>query len=118
MKEFALIFRNSANPEAKPSAQQMQQLMTDWMNWMGSVAAQNKLADEGNRLSMSEAKTVRPDNVITDGPYTEIKEFINGYIIVRTADINEAVLIAQQCPILGIGGNVEVRAIVTPNDNS
>lgn len=117
MKEFALIFRNSAT-EARPSAQQMQQLMTDWMSWMGSVAAQNQLADEGNRLSMSEAKTVRPGNLVTDGPYTEIKEFINGYIIVRTADIDEAVQIAQQCPILGIGGNVEVRAIVTPNDNS
>lgn len=118
MKEFVLIFRNSANPDAKPSPEQMQKVLTDWMNWMGSIAAQEKLADQGNRLSMSEAKTVKPNDVITDGPFTEIKEFINGYIIVKVDNIEEAVSIAKDCPILMIGGNVEVRAVVTPDDNS
>lgn len=118
MKEFTLIFRNSSNPNVTPSPEQMQQVLTNWMNWMGSIAAQNKLADKGNRLSMAEAKTVKADNVVTDGPYTEIKEFINGYIIVKTNTIDEAVEIAKNCPILLIGGNVEVRKVVTPDDNS
>lgn len=118
MKEFALIFRNSVNSDTKPSPEQMQKVMTDWMNWMGSIAAQNKLADKGNRLSMSEAKTVKSDNTITDGPFAEIKEFINGYIIVKTDTIDDAIEIAKECPILKIGGNVEVRAIVTPDDNN
>ena len=118
MKEFLLIFRNSDSPDVKPSPEQMQQIMSGWMNWMGSIAAQNKFFDKGNRLSMSQAKTIRPDNTITDGPYTEIKEFINGYIVVKTKDIDEAAEIAQTCPILQVGGNVEVRAIVSPEDNS
>lgn len=118
MKEFVLVFRNSENPNAKPSPEQMQEIMTNWMNWMGSIAAQDKLADKGNRLSMSEAKTVKPNNVVTDGPYTEIKEFINGYIVVKVNTIEEAIAIAQECPILLIGGNVEVRKVVTPDDNS
>lgn len=118
MKEFVLIFRNSVNPVGKPSPEQMQQLMTDWMNWMDSIAVQNKLADKGNRLSVSEGKTVRPGNIVTDGPYAEIKEFINGYIIVKTATIDEAVALANECPLLNIGGNVEVRKVVTPEDNS
>lgn len=118
MKEFVLIFRNSENEGFKPSPEQMQQVLTDWMNWMGSIAAQDKLADKGNRLSMSEGKTVKPGKVITDGPYTEVKEFINGYIIVKTAGIDEAVALASACPILNIGGNVEVRKVVTPEDNS
>lgn len=70
MKDFVLIFRNSDNPNAKPSPEQMQQVMINWMNWMGSIAAQNKLADKGNRLSMSNSKTVKPNAVVTDGPYT------------------------------------------------
>lgn len=118
MKEFVLIFRNSDNPHFKPSPEQMQEVMTTWMNWMGSIAAQNKLANSGNRLSVSNSKTVRPDNTVTDGPYTEIKEFINGYIVIKTESIDEAVALAKDCPILKVGGNVEVRAVVTPDDNS
>jgi len=118
MKEFVLVFRNSVNPDAKPSPEQMQQVMANWMDWMGNIAAQGKLADKGNRLSMTEAKTVKGGNAVTDGPYTEIKEFINGYIVVKTGSIDEAVEIAKKCPILQMGGNVEVRKVVAPDDNS
>jgi len=118
MKEFVLVFRDSNNPDFKPSPEQMQEVLTSWMNWMGGIAAQNKLVDRGSRLSVSNAKTVKPNNVVTDGPYMEIKEFINGYTIVKTANIDEAVDLAKGCPILTIGGNVEVRAIVASDDNS
>lgn len=118
MKEFVLIFRNSVPEGDKPSPEQMQQLFADWMNWMGGIAAQDKLADKGHRLSMSEGKTVKAGDVVTDGPYTEVKEFINGFIIVRTATIEEAVAIARECPILHIGGHVEVRKVVSPDDQS
>ena len=117
MKEFVFIFRNS-NPEITPSPEQIQEIMTAWMNWMGSIAAQNKLVDSGNRLSMTEAKTIKANNIISDGPYTEIKEFINGYTIVRADDIDGAVELAKGCPILWIGGNVEIRAVVNQDDNS
>jgi hypothetical protein len=56
--------------------------------------------------------------VVTDGPFTEIKEFINGYIVVKAQTIDDAIEIAKECPILLIGGNVEVRKVVTPDDNS
>lgn len=118
MKDFVLIFRNSDNPDFTPSPDQMQEVLTNWMNWMGSIAAQNKLVNGGNRLSRSGAKTVKPGNVITDGPYTEVKEFINGYIIVRADSIDDAVEIAGGCPILTVGGCVEVRTVVDMNDNS
>jgi hypothetical protein len=118
MKEFALIFRNSNLPDFKPSPAQMQEVTTTWMNWMGSIAAQNKLANSGNRLSVTQAKTVKSNNVIIDGPYTEMKEFISGYIVVKTASIEEAIELAKGCPILKIDGNVEVRAVVTPDDNN
>lgn len=93
-------------------------MLESWHNWMGSIAAQDKLASPGNRLGKANAKTVKPDGLVTDGPYTEIKEFINGYIIVRSANIDEAVSIARQCPILQAGGSVEVRQPVNMNDNS
>ncbi|MCG8308948.1 MAG: YciI family protein [Cytophagales bacterium] len=110
MKEFALIFRVNDVSSFKPSPEQMQERM----NWLGSIAAQNKLADKGNTLlpTPGSAKTVKPDNVVTDGPYTEIKEFIAGYIVVKVETIEEAVEIAKANPIFKTGGNIEVREVL------
>lgn len=111
MKEFALIFRLNNVSDAKPSPEQIQERM----NWLASIAAQNKLADKGNTLSVGSAKTVKPGNVITDGPYTEIKEFISGYVIVKTETIEEAVDLAKANTIFKIGGSVEVREVIKVN---
>lgn len=88
--------------------------MKKWMDWIGGIAAQNKLANPGNRLG-DEGKTVKPNNVITDGPYVEIKESIGGYIIVKADSIEEAAELAKGCPVLSIGGNVEVRDLIAMN---
>ena len=84
------------------------------MNWLGSIAAQNKLADKGNTLLpiQGSAKTVKPNNVVTDGPYCEIKEFFSGYIVVKTETIDESVEIAKGNPIFEIGGNIEIREVL------
>ena len=111
MKEFALIFRLKDIADFKPSPEQMQERM----NWLGSIAAQNKLVDNGNTLLPipGSAKTVKPNNVVTDGPYTEIKEFISGYIVIKADNIDEAVEIAKANPIFDqVGGNIEVREVL------
>ena len=114
MKEFVLIFRNEKMPEAQFTPEGMMVISKQWENWIGGIAAQNKLAARGNRLG-TEGKTVNPNNVITNGPYAEIKEMISGYIIVKGDTIDEAVEMAKGCPILEVGGNVEVRDIVLMN---
>jgi hypothetical protein len=111
MNDFIMIFRNDYTPEVKHAPEQMQELLKKWQNWVGGIAAQGKLADPGNRLS-SEGKTLKPNNVVTNGPYTEIKEMISGYISVKGATLDEAFELAKGCPILEMGGNVEVRSIV------
>ncbi|MCF2506318.1 YciI family protein [Dyadobacter sp. CY107] len=110
MKEFALIFRLKDISDFKPSPEQMQERM----NWLAGIAAQNKLVDKGNTLlpTPGSAKTVRPDSVVTDGPYTEIKEFITGYIVIKAESIDEAVEIAKGNPIFKSGGNIEVREVL------
>ena len=80
------------------------------MDWIGGIAAQNKLTDKGSSLA-APGKVVRPENVITDGPYTEIKELLGGFSIVKAASLEEAAELAKGCPILAVGGNVEVREI-------
>jgi hypothetical protein len=110
MKDFLFVYRADYINQPTVSPEEMQAVTKLWMDWIGGIAAQNKLTSPGNRLT-SGGKVVRPKNVVTDGPYTEIKELIGGYSIVKTATIDEAVEIAKGCPIFMIGGNVEVREI-------
>lgn len=112
MNEFLLVFRADAADNAPaPSPEALQARMQPWQDWMGGLAAQNKLVSHGNRLH-SEGRVVKPGNVITNGPFVEIKEAIGGYIIIRAESIDEAAELSKACPILNIGGNVEVRALV------
>lgn len=115
MNDFLLIFRQDPiTRNVNPSPEQLQNMMKVWQNWMGSIAAQNKLVSSGNRLAM-DGKVVKPGGIITDGPFVEIKEAIGGYIVVRTETLEEAAELSKDCPILAMGGNVEVRAIVPMN---
>ncbi|MGZ3918602.1 MAG: YciI family protein [Flavisolibacter sp.] len=118
MKEFLLVFRRDfASMGAQPSPEQMQGMMKHWQDWMGGIAAQNKMANTGSRLG-SAGKVVTTNNVVIDGPYAEIKESIGGYIIVKASSLEEATELAKNCPVLLIGGNVEVRPLIAVDDNS
>ncbi len=111
MKEYMLIFRNekSDNNEA-PSAEQMRAVLKEWQNWIRCIAEQGKFSGT-NRL-LPEGKTLKPGNVITDGPYAEAKELIGGYVLVKAETLDGAVEIAKSCPNLKYGGNVEVRSVM------
>ncbi|MCW3094031.1 MAG: transcription initiation protein [Ferruginibacter sp.] len=110
MKEFILIFRHEDGHKVA-SPEQIQIWMQQTRDWMGGIAAQNKLVG-GNGLPFDEAKVVGHNNLVTNGPFGEIKETIGGYIIVKADAIDEAVEFAKGCPVLqGEGNTVEVRKI-------
>ena len=108
-----MIFRNDYNPSFKPSPEQMQASIKQWQDWIGGIAAQGKFLST-NRLGF-EGKTLKPNNVIADGPYAEVKEIVGGYILVKATNIDEAMKLAENCPILNIGGHVEVRNVLKIN---
>lgn len=113
MKDYLFIYRmgaDAAQTMATRSPEELQAVTQQWMDWIGGIAAQNRLTEPGNRL-FPEGKVLRPGNVVADGPYTEIKEFISGYSIVKAASIEDATKLAEGCPGLKFGGNVEIREI-------
>lgn len=110
MDEFILIFRHQ-DGQKLASPEQMQLWMKQTMDWIGGIAAQNKFSG-GNGLPFDDAKVVWPNNVVTNGPFGEIKETIGGYIIVKANSVEEAVEFAKGSPVLqGEGNSVEVRKI-------
>jgi hypothetical protein len=69
----------------------------------------------GNALQpTTTATTVRPDGAdgftVTDGPFVETKEALGGYYLVEAADLDEAIALAKQVPVMS--GGLEVRPIM------
>lgn len=48
---------------------------------------------------------------MTDGPHPEAKDVIGGFSLIIAKDLDEATELAKGCPILDLGGRVEVRPI-------
>lgn len=118
MDEFLLLMRlDIITKEAQPSPEQLQVYMKQYQDWVGGIAAQNKFI--GGKGLSTEGKVIKSNNVITDGPFAEIKESIAGYIMIKAKDFDEAVTMAKACPILqGHGNSVEVRKVVSVHNNA
>lgn len=106
-----LIFRHEDDKKAL-SPKQMQEWMQKAMEWIEGIEAKDKLVSRGNGLSFDESKVVRQNNLVTNGPFGDIKETIGGYIIVKANSADEAVELTEGCPILLDEENsIEIRKI-------
>ncbi|MGS2738931.1 YciI family protein [Sinomicrobium sp. M5D2P17] len=108
MNEFLLIFRRDfMGKDIQPSPNELQKHLEHWQEWFGTLKEQDKLAAP---LKRWDGKGMVVNNKgVTNGPYVEVKESIGGMIMVKAKDYEEAAEIASGCPILELGGNVEIR---------
>ena len=110
MKEFMMIFRSEEKVE-RATPEEMQAQIKVWQEWIGNIAAKGSFVAT-NALGMT-GKVVRPKNIITDGPYTEVKQMVGGYIIVKVENLEEAVKLSEGCPTITLhGGSVEIRDVM------
>jgi len=114
MKEYVFLYRAEFSGEIKLTPEGTLAVSKEWENWFGGIAAQNKLVSGGARLG-NEGRSVKPGNVVTNGPYVELKEMVGGLSVIRAESLEEAVGLAETCPILNVGGMVEVREIIPMN---
>lgn len=109
-----MIFRNNKGGP-QPSPDQLQAMVKMWDDWQakleesGNFNGSNPLAT--NALGM-EGRTINASGTISDGPYAEVKEHVGGYTIVKANNIDHAAELAQGCPILNVGGTVEIRDVM------
>ena len=112
MANFMYLFRSNPAAYQSMSPEQMQQTMKKWMDWKDTLEKNGHVKQFGERLEGT-GKVVRGKaKAVTDGPYVEVKDFIQGYILIEAKDMDQATELAKGCPILESDGTVEIRPFV------
>lgn len=93
------------------SPAELQRVMTDFYAWVEGLSKDGIL--RGAQPLMEEGKLVTGAKgaAVTDGAFAESKESIAGYFLLAVDSMDEAVRLAQACPILAHGAQIEVRPI-------
>lgn len=108
-----LLLHESTTGFADLSAEDIEQIIGEYVAWSNAVAEQGKmvggkkLKDEGGKSLMLNNGSLR----VTDGPFAEAKEVIGGYFAITADNYDEAVQTAQTCPHLKYGGRIELREV-------
>jgi hypothetical protein len=111
MKEYLLIFRSHTGAYTE-APDELARKMELWKNWIGSIAEKGKYM--GGKPLNTDGVVMRGADNITDAPFAEGKEVVNGYILINAADYNEACKLSAACPIFGDeNGSLEIRELNT-----
>jgi hypothetical protein len=110
MGEFVFLCRGGDRPAGSP--EQMQQQMQRWMGWMKELTDKGHIKDRGRPLEPTGKLVSGTPKTITDEPFAEAKDVVGGYTLVQARDLSHAVELTLGCPILDIGGFVEVRPVM------
>jgi len=94
------------------STDELQQAIDKVMAWFeglnkrGKIKGAQPLGGQGRVVSGTDGRFV------VDGPFTETKEAVGGYLVLQADSLDDAVEIAQSMPTLRYGISVEVRPIL------
>jgi hypothetical protein len=112
LKEFMMLFRLEPR-SAQLSKQQEIEMHKQWNAFIGNIASQGKLVST-YRLGV-EGRKISTSPTIERGIYSEEKKIVGGNMVVKAASIDEAADLGKKCPIIQMGGMVEIRDIEPMN---
>ncbi|MDX1959511.1 MAG: YciI family protein [Leptospiraceae bacterium] len=114
MEKFMFIFRGGDTHPDNADSKEAMEYIQSWVTWMQGLGEKGILS-AGESLQRIGKQVNGKSKVVTDGPFIEAKEMVNGYLIVNAKDLNEAVEISKGCPIFVENGKVEVRPVTKQN---
>jgi hypothetical protein len=115
LKEFILLFRGGSERIKDQSPEEFLAHMEQWKKWLSDLGRDRKVV-AAQPLIAAGRHIVGKERIVVDGPFAEGKEILGGYLICKAATYDEAVAIANGCPVLDIDGIVEVREIAGMED--
>jgi hypothetical protein len=112
MSEFAFLFRGR---DLSGSLEHRQRHLEKWVAWFKNLDTEGHLKDPGHPLEETGKVVKGKQKTVNDGPYAEAKDVIAGYVVIEARDLDQAAQLANGCPILEVGGSVEVRPLQMMN---
>jgi hypothetical protein len=111
MQKFMLIIREDLSRIGKLTDEERFSNIPEQLKWIKSIAESGNYIT-GEPLGVK-GRYVSKDDVLSDGPFIESKEGVSGYDMIWAENINQAVAIAQLCPLVVKGAAViEVRPVM------
>lgn len=107
--EFMLVFKYEPNTNYQPTEAELNEMHQQWGAFIGNIAIQEKLIST-HQLGF-DGKQILADKSVVEGIHISGNQTLGGNMIVKANTMDEAVEMAKNCPILSMGGMVEVRAI-------
>jgi hypothetical protein len=108
MSELAFLYRGR---ETNASPERMQKTIQKWMVWFKDLREKGHIADIGHPLEDTGSVVRGKEKAVHDGPYAEAKDVVGGFTLIQAKDLAQASELAKGCPILEVGGSVEVRPL-------
>lgn len=110
--QFLLLLRHPFDGKGtRPDPEQMQQIMSRFMQWMKEISAKNTILSTNGLEDQCKILRGPGGRTVSDGPYLEAKEIIGGYLLFTADNFEQALEIARACPGLDYQMAVEVRPI-------
>jgi hypothetical protein len=111
MAKFMLILHDAPGGFSKISPSEIQSVIEKYQAWFNKIRASgryvnsDKLREEGGKvLTLRQGKLSA-----VDGPYSEAKEVVGGYLTFRAENYDEAIELIRDCPHLEFGRRLELR---------
>jgi hypothetical protein len=113
MKYMLQIYGNITREQfAEMTDEQRKQLYADW----GAISQTPGVTSAPFELDEpASATTIRVQDgqtLVTDGPFTQTKEALGGWLLYEAEDLDAAIELAARIPTARMGGAIEVRPVV------
>jgi hypothetical protein len=110
MNKYLLLLHEQVEQMKNLSPKEMQELITQHMDWANQLAEKGQLVS-GDGLEEKSITIKGKESMVNDSMYLEAKEMIGGYYLIQAATLEMAIEIAKQCPCHHWGGTTEIRPI-------
>jgi hypothetical protein len=104
VSKFLLTYKNPRGGGLEQSPEAQAKSMEAWNAWFGQIGS--ALVDGGNQIG--QVKTVASNGSVSDGGTGAN----TGYSIIQVDSIDQAIKASQMCPVLAVGGSVEIGEIL------
>src|SRR5687767_7620840 len=93
-RKYLVFLRSAPGKQEAPSPADMQPMYAAFNGWKGKYGT--NIVDMGGKLTPG--GKILTTSGVTDGPFTEAKEVVGGYMVVAAESYDRAIEIVSECP--------------------